>query len=343
MTYYSVLGVAMETCACWLLLRGALQDVVMVYLLGVTIAALRLGRFASMVTAVLSVAAFDFFFTAPYFTFAVDDRRLLLTFVVFLVVAYVIADLSERLRRATAVAHEHELEARNERMRSVLLSSLSHDLKTPLAAVLGAASALLDRDDDVPVERRREYLATIADETSRISRLVRRLYYATSLEWGEVRVRREWLPLEEVVGVALSRLNGALARRPVDVRIDSDASLVSADATLLEQVFLNLLENAAKHTPASTPLAISARRVEGGVEVAVTDSGGGVPRGMEERVFEKFLRAARSSGGMGLGLAICRGIVDAHGGRIWCENCESGGASFRFVLPRSDVPQLAEG
>jgi two-component system sensor histidine kinase KdpD len=342
MTFVSVLGVALETCVCWLLLRGALQDVVMVYLLGVTVAALRLGRIESMLTAVLSVAAFDFFFTAPYFTLAVDDRRLLLTFFVFLVVAYVIADLSERVRRATAFAQQRELEAHNERIRSVLLSSLSHDLKTPLAVVIAAASALLDREEDLPIECRREHLVTIADETSRISRIVRHLFYATSLESGGVRVRREWLPLEEVVGAALTRLDGSVGPRPVEVRIDSDASLVSADATLLEQVFLNLIENAAKHTPAATPVAISARRVDAGVEIAVTDYGEGVPRGMEERVFEKFLRATHSSRGMGLGLAICRGIVAAHGGRIWCENAEGGGASFRFVLPRDELPQCAE-
>lgn len=148
--------------------------------------------------------------------------------------------------------------------------------------------------------------------------------------------------LDEIVGVALDRVERALGTRPVEVRIEPDASMVAVDATLLEQVFLNLLENAAKHTPPRTPVAISARRVEEGVEVAVSDSGHGVPRGLEERIFEKFERAERSRGGMGLGLTICRGIVAAHGGRMWCENAEGGGASFRFVLPRGELPQLAD-
>ena len=337
-----LLGVSLETCACWLLLRDALQDVVMVYLLGVVVAALWIGRITSIATAALSLAAVDFFFTAPYFSFAVQDRRLVLTFLVFLAVAWVVGDLTERVRRATATAQARELEAYNERVRNALLSSVSHDLRTPLAVLLTTASTLLDGEQQLTVEARRAHLRTMVAEVTRMSRLIQHLIDVTCLESGGVRVRKEWLPLEEVVGVALRRLTDSLGAHPIEVRIDPDASLVSADAMLLEQVFLNLLENAAKYTPPRTPVAISARRVENGVEVAVADSGQGVPQGLEERIFGKFERAARSVGGMGLGLTICRGIVDAHGGRIWCENAAAGGATFRFVLPRGELPELAE-
>jgi two-component system sensor histidine kinase KdpD len=335
-------AVAAETVVCWLLLRGAFADVVMVYLLGVVVMALRCGRVASTFAALLSIGAVDFFFTDPTFSFAVADPRRVLTLIVFLVVATVIADLTERVRLAAVAAKEREIEVRNERLRSALLSSVSHDLHTPLSVVLGAASALLDREGQLPADRRREYLVTIADEAARLSRLVRHLVDATALESGAVRARKEWMLLEEVVGVALTRVERALDARHVQVQIEPDASMITADATLLEQVFLNLLENAAKHTPPQTPVAISARRVDEGVEVAVSDWGHGVPRGLEERIFEKFERAERSRGGMGLGLTICRGIVAAHGGRMWCENAVGGGASFRFVLPRGEVPQLAD-
>jgi two-component system sensor histidine kinase KdpD len=337
-----LVGVALETASCWLFLRDAIQDIVMVYLFGVVAAALRFGRVTSIATAVLSVAAIDFFFTTPTFSFAVDNPRLVLTFFVFLAIAYVIGDLTERVRRATANAQASALEARSERMRSALLSSVSHDLRTPLAVLHSTASMLLDREEELTAERRRIHLRTILDEAAHLSRLVQHLVDATNLESGGVRVRKEWLPLEEIVGVALHRLNDLLGSRLVHVRIDPDASLVPADAALLEQVFLNLLENAAKYTRSGTPLAISARRVENGVEVAIADSGDGVPLGFEDKIFEKFERMVRSVSGMGLGLTICRGIVDAHGGRIWCENTEGGGATFRFVLPRGDIPELIE-
>jgi two-component system sensor histidine kinase KdpD len=342
MMLVAVAAVSVETAASWLLLRGALADVMMVYLLGIVVMALRCGRVASTFAALLSAGAIDFFFTQPYYSLEIADPRLILTLIVFLIVAYVIADLTERVRAAAVAAAEREIEVRNERLRSALLSSVSHDLHTPLSVVVGAASALLEREGQLPADRRREYLVTIADETARLSRLVRHLVDATALESGAVRARKEWMLLEEIVGVALSRVERALDARPVEVRIDPDASVITADATLLEQVFLNLLENAAKHTPPRTPVAISARRVDEGVEVAVSDSGEGVPLGLEERIFEKFERAERSRGGMGLGLTICRGIVAAHGGRMWCEKAEGGGATFRFVLPRGELPQLAE-
>jgi two-component system sensor histidine kinase KdpD len=335
-------AVTAETIVCWLLLRGALTDVLMVYLLGVVVMALRCGRVASAFAAVLSAGAIDFFFTAPYFSFAVADRRMVFTLIVFLIVATVIADLTERVRLAAAAAQERELEMRNERLRCALLSSVSHDLQTPLSVVLGAASALLNGDGQLTAGGRRELLVTVADEAARLSRLVRHLVDATALESGAVRARKEWTLLEEIVGVALTRVERALDTRHIEVCIEPDASMVAADSTLLEQVFLNLLENAAKHTPPRTPVAISARSVVEGVEVAVSDSGPGVPQGLEERIFEKFERAERSRGGMGLGLTICRGIVAAHGGRMWYENAAGGGATFRFVLPRGELPQLAD-
>jgi two-component system sensor histidine kinase KdpD len=148
-----------------------------------------------------------------------------------------------------------------------------------------------------------------------------------------MRARKEWLPLEEVVGVALNRLDEPLQGRPVEVRIPTEASLAPFDASLVEQVLINLVENAIKHTPPDASIELAARRVDEGVEVEVADSGPGVAPGKEEQIFEKFSRDSTLGGGMGIGLTICQGIIVAHGGRIWCENRPSGGASFRFLLP----------
>lgn len=346
----SVVTVGLAVAVGWVVLDHRLTDVVMTFLMGVVLMAVWFGYVASLVTTVLSVAAFDFFFTEPYFSFDVYDRRHVLTFAVMLFVALVISDQTEHLRRSIAATREREVEVENERLRNALLSSVSHDLRTPLAVVKGAATALLEQEETLSPERRREYAQAISDEANRVNRLIRNLLDMTSLEAGALRVRKEWLPLEEVIGVALSRLEDQLGARPVNVRIAPDAALAPFDATLLEHVLVNLVENALKYTPSLSPLEINARRVDAGVEVEVADAGAGVPPGQEERIFTKFHRASDTAVGMGLGLTICRGIVTAHGGRIWCENRPTGGASFRFVLPCGDdappmkvLPELPEG
>jgi two-component system sensor histidine kinase KdpD len=177
-------------------------------------------------------------------------------------------------------------------------------------------------------------LETISDEASRLNRLVRNLLDMTSLEAGALRLVKVWQPLEEVVGVVLNRLEEQLERRPVKVHIPAEAALVPFDAGLLEHVLMNLVENAIKYTPPGSPIDIGASAVEGGVEVEVTDHGAGVPPGQETQIFEKFHRVPSRVSGMGLGLTICRGILSVHGGSIRCENRATGGASFRFFLPR---------
>jgi K+-sensing histidine kinase KdpD len=324
--------VGLVTAIAWFALRGGLADIVMLYLLGVVIMAMRFGYAPSLLASALSVAAFDFFFTVPYFSFAVNEH-FVLTLVIMLLVALVISNLTEGVRRSEAAVREREREAQTERLRNAVLSSVSHDLRTPLAVVMGAATALLEGDDALPPARRKEYLQTISNEASRLNRLVRNLLDMTSLEAGAMRARKEWLPLEEVVGVALNRLDEPLQGRPVEVRIPTEASLAPFDASLVEQVLINLVENAIKHTPPDASIELAARRVDEGVEVEVADSGPGVAPGKEEQIFEKFSRDSTLGGGMGIGLTICQGIIVAHGGRIWCENRPSGGASFRFLLP----------
>jgi two-component system sensor histidine kinase KdpD len=320
----------------WYLLDRRPTDVLMILLLGVVLTALRFGYAASLMTAVLSVLAFDYFFIEPYFSLEVYDRRYILTFAVMLFVALVISNQTEHLRRSMAATREREIEIENERLRNSLLSSVSHDLRTPLAVVKGVATALLEQEDTLPRERRREYLQAISDEASRLNRFVGNLLDVTSLEAGGLRARKDWQPLEEVIGVALNRMEDQLGARPVQVRIAPDAALASFDSALIEHVLVNLVENATKYTPPDSPLEINTRRVRSGIEVEVADGGPGVPPGQEEQVFTKFHRATGAAAGMGLGLTICRGIVTVHGGRIWCKNRPEGGASFRFVLPSQE-------
>ena len=182
------------------------------------------------------------------------------------------------------------------------------------------------------------------DESRRMTRLVANLLDMIRVESGALSVQKQWVPLEEVVGVALIRLDARLSAHPVTTSFPADLPLVSVDDILMEQVFINLLENAAKYTPPGSPIEVSATNRDGEVIVSVADRGPGIPSGDELRIFEKFYRAPQGDtvGGVGLGLAICRGIVQAHGGRIWAEHRAGGGTLLKFTIPQEVPPPALE-
>ena len=247
-----------------------------------------------------------------------------------------IASAIERMELASE-AQWAQVQMETEQMRSSLLSSVSHDLRTPLAVMTGAASTLLE--DTIDAATRRELTESILQEAQRLNRLVRNLLDMTRLEAGALRVKKEWQPLEEVVGSALNRMEDALAGRNVTTKLGQDLPQVPLDAVLIEQVLVNLLENALKYTPAGSPIELRARTRPGTVEVTVADRGPGVPPAEQPRIFDKFYRIGGAPvGGAGLGLAICRGIVMAHGGRLLVENRQGGGAEFKFQLPIDGLP-----
>jgi two-component system sensor histidine kinase KdpD len=484
---WAALPVAGSTGLCWL--AGPLlssTDQAMVYLLGVLAAASRLPRGPALCAAVLSVAAFDFCFVPPAFTFAVDDQRYLITFLVMLGVGLLVSSLTVRLRAQADAARERErhtaallamsaqfvietgvaeiarmaaghvrellgveaivlladragnltpcggaqfelarteqelavarwafqhgrlaghgtdtlpgaealfiplvgsgghlgafgvalarrpnplapsqwrlleafvaqtalalerallversaterVAAETERTRSALLSAVSHDLRTPLASIAGAAS-LLRAEPDLEPQVRAELLATVHEEADRLSRLVADLLDLTRLESGDLRVQKEPYPLEEIVDSALARRASELRGRAVERRVPEEVLVAPVDPLLLEQVLLNLLENAAKYTPPGSPLEVSVERRGEQAVLEVADRGPGLPPGAEARVFERFYRAADShrSRGTGLGLTVSEAIVRAHHGRIEAENRPGGGALFRVSLPLAD-------
>jgi two-component system sensor histidine kinase KdpD len=247
-------------------------------------------------------------------------------------------------RLALAERNEQSrIEIEAERLRTALLSSLSHDLRTPLGTIEGAGTALAEDAATLSVDSRRDLAETIVEEVRRMARLVSNLLDMMRLETGTLAVHRSWQPLEESLGVALLRLDERLKSHPVEIRLPPDLPLVSVDEVLLEQVFLNLLDNAAKYTPPATPLSVTARLENFEVVVEVADRGPGIPAGEEAAVFRKFHRAPLGEGhavpaGSGLGLTICEGIIKAHGGRIWVEQRAGGGAAFRFTLPLDVAP-----
>jgi two-component system sensor histidine kinase KdpD len=250
-------------------------------------------------------------------------------------------------RTLLSEAHEQaRVEVESERLRTALLSSLSHDLRSPLGSIEGAASSLLQESGGLSREAQQEMAETILEESRRMTRLVTNLLDMVRVETGALAVHKEWQPLEEALGVALLRLEERLVTHAVETRLPPSLPLVPIDELLIEQVFINVLENAAKYTPRGTSITVSAWTENESVIVEVADRGPGIPVGEEETVFRKFHRTAGAdhagpAGGSGLGLTICRGIIAAHGGRMWLEPGKSEGACFRFTLPLEGPPLRA--
>jgi len=462
-------------------------DIAMIYLLGVVFVASRTSKWPSLFATLLSVAAFDYFFVTPYYTFAVSDVRYVITFAVMFIVSLVISRLTLRVRQQaeaarlrerrtaalynlsrdlvrergakplseiamkhigevfdskvaillpdeqnrlaaaigspaafapdtqemsvaqwvyehrqpaglgsdtlpgakalylpliasagvigvigilpkdaamrfepeqfhyleafanqTAIAIERSflgeaaqralLKAETESLRNTLLSSISHDLRTPLSAITGAATTLLQRDVMLDTDSRLDLATTIQEEAEHLNRIIKNVLDMTRLESGAIQVNKEWQSLEEIVGVVLNRLGDRLNDHPVGVKLPGNLPLIPFDGLLIEQVLVNLFDNAIKYTPKGTPLELSASESFYTVTVELADHGPGLPPGDEERIFEKFVRGRGAAGGVGLGLAICRTIINAHGGKIWAENREGGGAVFRFTLSSAGLP-----
>jgi two-component system sensor histidine kinase KdpD len=241
-------------------------------------------------------------------------------------------------------AHRNRLEAEGESLRNALLAAVSHDLRTPLAAISGAASSLAFSGDRLDAASSRELVLTIQEEAERMGRLANNLLDMARLQGSRVALRREWQPLEEVVGAALHDLDRPLREREVVLHLPDDLPLVPIDDVLVERVLVNLLENALRYTPPGTTIELGASSAPEHVTIEVLDRGPGIPAGEESRIFEKFFRGenAPARQGVGLGLALARAIVEAHGGRIWAENRSGGGAAFRFTLPRAGEPPATE-
>lgn len=263
-----------------------------------------------------------------------EERRLLESCVTQFALAI------ERDQLALA-AHDAELRVETEELRNSLLSSVSHDLRTPLAAISGAGTSLLAQDS-LDATTKQELLATIVDESQRLSRLVENLLDMTRLESGKLQLHPQWHVLEELVGTALARVRKLLANHPVQVDLPEDLPLISVDGLLVEQVLVNLLENVARYTPPGTPIFITATRQAKTMILQVRDHGPGFGQGEVERLFEKFYqspdRRPDSRRGVGLGLAICRAIIKAHHGTITAINAEPHGALFEIRLPLLEPP-----
>lgn len=313
-------------------------NVAMIYLLAVVVIALRFSRGAAILGAVLCVAAFDFMFVMPHGTLTVHDAQYLFTFAIMVSVALIISHLTQNVREQAEARAQLGIEAEAERVRSALLASISHDLRTPLAVMAGASSSLAERGESLPAAERQALARSVFGQCREMAERVDKVLQMTRLEGGAIELQRDWASMTEVAAAVARRLQELLAGHVLVVDVPDDLPLVRLDAALVEQALGNLMENAAKHTPPGTRVTVRARRHGREMVVSVEDSGGGLQDSELDRVFTKFQHggiAGRS--GMGLGLAICRAIVGLHQGRAWAERLAEGTA-FRFTLPLEDPP-----
>lgn len=257
-----------------------------------------------------------------------DQRRTLDSFANQVALAIERARLLDQARQA-------ELLEATEKLQTALLNSISHDLRTPLVSITGALSSLQEGpvlDDEI----RLNLIETARDEADRLNRLVGNLLNMTRLEAGAIHLRREACDIQDLIGSALETFGQRLENRPLKVILPDNLPLVSLDFVLVSQVLINVIDNAIKYSPLSSPIEIKAQVTNSQLEISITDRGVGIPLEDLDRIFDKFYLVQRPDNvsGTGLGLSISKGIIEAHGGKIWAENRPRGGTIIRLTLPR---------
>lgn len=347
-----------------------LTTVALALLLVVLFVATGWGARPGIVASLLGMLCLNFFFLPPTGTFTVADPSNWVALAAFLTTAVTAGQLSanvkrraeeaeagrrevervyKELREAFERASQTEALRRSERLKSALLDAVTHDIRTPLTSIKASVTSLLEELREKPgemaamdIEAWREMLEVIDEETDRLNRFVEGLIELARIEAGEMHLRRRLGAVDEMISIALQRAEPLARDHRIDVSVEPDLPAVRVDPRTVAQVIYTLVDNAAKYSPAGSRIHISGARVADGlVQLAVEDEGPGIPVELRGRVFEKFFRAmrdadsgAKQAPGTGMGLAIARGIVEAHGGRIWIEETASRrGARVVFILP----------
>jgi two-component system sensor histidine kinase KdpD len=332
----AVIGVAALTIACWLLTPltgyGAIS---LIFLLGVLLAGMVLNRGPVLLVAALSALSWNFLFIPPLFTLHIAKLEDALTFATYFIIAITIGSLTAQLKAREHLAAQVQLAQESERLRKTLLDCVSHELKTPLAAI-GAASQELSRSapNIQDPQMLKELASEIRDGSRRLNRVVDNLLDMNRLESGVIRPKREWCDVRELLQSAVDIERESINGRDIRLDIPEQIPLALVDHTLIEQAVAKLLANAGSHTPARLPIEIDAEYTNDHLLISVSDRGPGIPIEATDRLFEKFYRGDnRKTGGLGLGLSIARGLIEAHGGKLTAENRDGGGARFTIRLP----------
>jgi K+-sensing histidine kinase KdpD len=331
-------------------------SIALILVLPVILVAVTQGRGSALYASILVGLSFNFFFIGPYYSFLITRPEDVVAFVVFVTTAVLVGQLSSRLEkrvlltekqskelvhvrgkfeRAAAQAAEADDLRKSEQLKTALLDAVTHDLRTPLTSIKAAISTI--RAESVSPEVQRELFEVIEEESDRLNHFIQGMMDLAKLQAGEVTLASRNVAPEEMVEDALLRAGSLLEGHPVEVAIASGLPSPKVDPRLISQVIFTLLENAAKYSGASAKITVSVRQKENNICFAVDDEGPGIPSELRGKVFDKFFRAGVQPG-LGMGLAIARGIVQAHGGRIWIEDGpERKGTSVQFTIPLDDA------
>jgi two-component system sensor histidine kinase KdpD len=376
----SLLGTAAVT-AFLIPFRGHINSttVALAFLLVVLFAAILWGSKPALIASILGMLSFNFFFLPPFHTFTIADPQNWVALAVFFITALTVGQLSARARRRateaeaqkseikqlyedlqTAFDRASEAEAvkRSERLKSALLDAVTHDIRTPLTSIKASATLLLeDREANEQVEKlsseeQQAMLRVITHGADRLDRFVEGIVDLARIETGDMKLYRNWGAVDDIIDAALAQAEPLTRQHQIRVSVEDELPVVRVDARAVAEVIYTLIDNASKYAPADTLIIIEATRVaDDMIEIAVEDQGPGIPAPLRERVFERFYRADSNgpvgghSGGIGMGLAIAKGIVEAHSGRIWIEGGPvGGGARIVFTVPvGDDEPRGADG
>ncbi len=324
---------------------AALPNISMVFLMAVLFSAVTFGLWPAIYASGLSFLAYNFFFIEPLYSFQIAAPHELLALVVFLIVAVVTSALAGRVRDQALLANERAQamrrlyeqavtardSAETERVRNVLLASISHDFRTPLASILGSATSLIDYRDRLNSAAQSDLLTQIKSEAERLDLMVRNLLAMMRIDAGALELRRDWVDLREVAERVASAVRRRGAAISVELHLPGALPMIQADAVLVEQALGNVVGNVSQHTPEGTRVVIEADQREGEVVLCVTDDGPGIPAQLLPRVFEKFTTYGKADG-TGLELAIAKGVVQAHGGSVTAQSPVAAGRGTRVVM-----------
>lgn len=349
--YWAVLPVLVATVLVSIGLRDDLDQInaVMVYMLAVVLTAFFLELGPAIVTSLAGVALFDYLSLPPYMVFTRSPTDYAFMLSVMLVTAGSISLLSRRLRQQVATAHAHEArlaaaeaKEQQQQLRADLLNAISHDLRTPLASIIGAASTLLAQGDRISAANHSDLQRIILEEAQHMQGMVENLLDMARLQNPSAQPR-EWQALEEIVASARVILKRRLSLHTLQVDVPDSLPLLRCDAFLLERVLVNLVENAARYAPPHTEIWIRAGVCANGIELAVCDQGPGITAEDLPHVFEPFYRGGQTqSTGIGLGLTLCQKIIHAHHGEIGIDSTPGNGCRVWLRLPVAESPTLPD-